>query len=328
MKLLKLLTLLLAIASTGLFVIASRATPRHITAIAAIQPAMNFAYVQIEGDVLAYPSLSDGYVSFLVQDADSGGQIRVSAYRDVVEQLLTQRHLPMPGDHVTVEGTLRVRDDEASLALNMAEGLAIQTPAAQPIELNAIDAALLGERVMAVGQVRRVRDISPSLRTVTLRMGSGVAEVMLPLSLANQFGPIAELTVGTWIRVSGSVSQYRDLRQILPASAADLQILDASAMPQIELRPIAALGKPLLGQWVAVQGLVTDLSPFKQGMRVQLQDAQGHQILAVVFDSAWQQVPFSQTLAINDTITVQGELANYRGDLEIVPELGLDMGRE
>ena len=325
MKLLKLLTLLLAVASTGLFVIAARATPRQVTAISAIQPSMNFAYVRIEGDVVAYPSLSDGYASFVVQDSASGGEIRVSAYRDVVEQLLAAQHLPMPGDHVTVEGTLRVRDDEASLALNTADGLLIESSPTEPIELNALDAALLGERVTTIGQVRRVRDISPSLRTVTLRMDTGLADVLMPISLAAQFGAVPELAVGTWISVAGSVGEYRDTRQILPAAAADIQILTDA--PEIELRPIGALGKPLLGQWVAVQGLVTDLKPFKQGMRIQLQDAEGNQILAVVFDSAWQQVPLSKTLAINDTLTVQGELADYRGDLEVVPELGMDVAK-
>ena len=194
------------------------------------------------------------------------------------------------------------------------------------MQLGRHDAAILGERISTLGQVRRVRDISPSLRTVTLRMGTGVAEVLLPMSLAAQFGLVPDLSVGTWISVSGSVDEFRDTRQILPASAADIQVLSDS--PLIELRPISAVGKRLLGQWVAVQGLVTDLKPFKQGMRVQLQDAEGSQILAVVFDSAWQQVPFSQTLAINDTITVQGELASYRSDLEIVPELGLDLSSQ
>jgi DNA/RNA endonuclease YhcR with UshA esterase domain len=159
-------------------------------------------------------------------------------------------------------------------------------------------------------------------------MGTGVAEVVLPIGLAAQFGDAPALSAGMWISVTGSVSEFRGSRQILPAAAADVKILAPAEIPPIELRPIGALGKPLLGQWVAVQGLVTDVSPFKQGMRIQLQDTEGNQILAVVFDSAWQQVPFSQTLAVNDSVIVQGELASYRGDLEIVPEMGSDVGRE
>ena len=326
MKLLKYLTLCLAVISTGLFAFASRATPHHVTAISALQPSMNFAYVVIEGEVLAYPSLSDGYASFLVQDTASGEQIRISAYRDVVKDLLAHKRLPMPGDHVTAEGTLRVRDDEASLALNTADGLTIESPAAESIDLSALDTVALGERVSVIGQVRRVRDISPALRTLSLRMGGGMADVLIPISLEAQFGAAPEISIGTWISVTGSVGEFRDLRQLLPASAGDIQVLDAA--PALELRAIGALSKSLLGEWLAVQGLVTDLAPFKQGMRVQLQDADGNQILAVVFNSAWQQVPFSQTLSINDTLTVQGELAQYRGDLEIVPELGLDLSRQ
>ncbi|NJM42171.1 MAG: hypothetical protein HC853_16190 [Anaerolineae bacterium] len=76
---------------------------------------------------------------------------------------------------------------------------------------------------------------------------------------------------------------------------------------------------------MAVRGLVTDLRPFKQGMRIELQDAAGARIVVVAFDSAWNSLPFSQTLAINDSLHVQGELAEYRGELEILPELGTDL---
>src|SRR5512141_1252752 len=113
MRPLKGLLIVLAIAGVTALVLASHSSARPLTAISAVNPAMNFAYVRIEGVVLDYPlvSVADGYLSFQVQDA--GGDIRVQAYRAAVESLLARLQIPMPGDNVTVEGTLRVRDEEA-----------------------------------------------------------------------------------------------------------------------------------------------------------------------------------------------------------------------
>ena len=208
MKLLKALILVLALSSTLAFVFASRATPRNVTAISAISPSMNFAYVQIRGKVIAYPSLSDGFLSFRVQD-ETGSEMRVSAYREVVSALIAAKRVPMPGDVMTVEGTLRVRDDEASLVLNTADGLSLSTPPASAIDLSALDATALGDRVTVSGQVRRVREISQGLKVISLRQGSGVADVLLPTGLSPAFGTASELALGNWVSVTGAVGEAR-----------------------------------------------------------------------------------------------------------------------
>ncbi|MCL5994904.1 MAG: hypothetical protein M1546_02470, partial [Chloroflexi bacterium] len=173
MRVLKALTLLLAILGVGALILASHATARSLTALTAVNPAMNFAYVRVHGTVTAYPTLSveDGYLTFHVQDieAGSGVDLRITAYRATVQALLAQGRIPMPGDIVTVEGTLRVRDDEPSLVLNTPEALDITASGEQYIDLEALDAMALGERACTRGQVRRVRDASETLRIVTLR---------------------------------------------------------------------------------------------------------------------------------------------------------------
>lgn len=318
MRSLKLLTLALAIAGTLAFVFASRNTARPLTSIAAVQPAMNYAYVRIEGVVPAFPSLQDDYLSFRVMDA--GGDLRVSAYRSVVEQITSQKRVPMPGDHVTVEGTLRIRDDEPSLILNTVDGLTIDTPDAPAIKLRALDAMNIGERATVTGQVRRIREISPRLNVLTLREGSATADVLLPVDDV-AFGTAPALQAGDWVRVAGGVGEYRDTKQLLPTSAASIEKITA---PSPDPRPIAALSDDLLGQWVSVQANVDNLRPFAQGMRLMLSEGDAT-ITAVLFDSVWQVLAFSETLQAGDTLIVQGELSDYRGELEIVPELAVDV---
>ena len=279
---------------------------------------MNYAYVRIEGIVPAFVSLQDGYLSFRVMDA--GGDLRVSAYRNVVGQLIAQQRVPKPGDHVIVEGTLRIRDDEPSLVLNTVEGLIVETPDAPAIKLSALDVMGIGEKATVTGQVRRIRQISPRLQVITLRDGSATADMLLPLD-DGVFGAVPPLNEGDWITVAGGVGEFRDTKQLLPSSAVDIMKTPA---PSPNLRPLNALSNDLLGQWVGVQAQVDDLRPFKQGMRLMLSEGDVT-ITAVLFDRVWQSLPFSETLQAGDVLQLQGELSDYRGELEIVPELPADV---
>ena len=123
------------------------------------------------------------------------------------------------------------------------------------------------------------------------------------------------------MKVAGGVGEYRDAKQLLPSSAAAIEKTEA---PLPDLRPIAALSDDLLGQWVSVQAQVDDLRPFAQGMRLMLSEGDA-MLTAVLFDSVWQSLPFSETLQAGDVLQLQGELSDYRGELEIVPELPIDV---
>ncbi|PJF48436.1 MAG: hypothetical protein D6709_12785 [Chloroflexi bacterium] len=323
MRLLKALTLLLATSSVIALVVASRATPRPLTTIAAVQPAMNFGYVRIEGVVVAYPTLSeqDKFLSFRVWDAS--GELRVTAYRAVVERLLAERRIPLPGDRVRVEGTLRIRDDEPSLILNAAEGLSIETPPASAIRLAELNGTPLGERVQTTGQVRRIRNVGNRLRVISVRDGDATAEVVSALDLSVIVTP-PPLGAGQWIRVTGAVGEYRGAKQVL---SSHVDIVQGDRIPSADyFRSIAELDERLLSRWVGVEGVVSDLRPFRQGMRADVTDASGASIVVVMFDSVWQHLPFSTTLSVGDRVRIEGELAEYRGQIELLPELPADVG--
>jgi DNA/RNA endonuclease YhcR with UshA esterase domain len=324
MRIFKGLILALAIAGVAALLIAVRSNARPLIAISSITPAMNFAYVRIAGVIPSYPSLSSAgdTLSFTVQD--DSGQIRVSAYRSAVNELLALGRIPMPGDRVSVEGSLRVRDDDASLTLQSPEGLTMQPGEVASIELAALDALPIGARASLTGQVREVRDITPALRRVTLRSGDAQAQMLLPVALATTFGDLPTLQVGDWVRVTGGVGDYRGEREVLPACASDIE---PGVSPVLDVRPVDALSKSMAGRWVSVQGSVDDLQPVKGGMLLSLKDAQQSAITVVMFD-AWFDVPFSQTLSVGDAVIAQGELVLYKGQLELQPELGADLMRD
>lgn len=329
MRLLKGLTLLLAIAGTAALVLASQATARPLTLIASVSPSMNFAYVRVEGVVVDYPSLApeQDYLSFRVRDAS--GEMRVSAYRSTVKALLEAGRLPMPGDRATLEGTLRVRDDEPSLTLNVADALTVQADDARTVDLAALDALPLGARATVAGQARRVRAAGESLHIITLRQGDTEADVLIPLSLRAVFGPPPEISVGDWLTVTGGVGEYRGRRQVLPATAAAFTIThgdDNTTAQRLDIRPIGAFNRDLIGHWVATEGRLTRIREIARGALLNIEDDAGDETTLAVFD-AWFSWPFSQTVTVGDRIVAQGTLIDYKGKLEIQPQLPIDLIR-
>lgn len=320
MRMFKGLVFLLAVSAVLTLIAAVRAQPRPLTAIDRIHPAMNYAYVRVEGAVVGYPTRADDYLSFTV--ADPGGRIRVAAYRRAVRDLLRAGRIPAPGDRVALEGTLRIREEDASILLGSASALTLKRPEPLLVDLAGLDALRDGDRATVVGQIRRVRRVADRLSIVTLRHADAVADVPLPPEVAPN---PAALRVGDWLQVTGGAAQFRDVRQLLPSSPADL----APAVPlPPDVRPIAAIDSNLLGVWVTVQGAVTDFRPFTGGMRLTLTDESGASVDAVAFDSAWQSLSFSETLGLGDEVTISGALTEFRGRLEIMPELADDLHTE
>lgn len=320
MRLLNALTIALATSSTVALVLASRATARPLTVISSVQPSMNYAYVRIEGRVPDFPSLNDGSLSFRVLDAS--GDMRVTAYRAVAESLASTSHLPMPGDLVSIEGTLRIRDDEPSLVLNAPEALVVQPAVATSIRLAALDAMQVGEVVSVTAQVRRVRNVSDNLSILTLRQDSATADMLLPLDVLGAGVP--PLQAGDWVTVIGGVGDFRGAKQVLPRAASAISKV-AAPNDADAVRPLEALDTTLTGQWLTVQGTVEDLRPMAQGMRVLVNDGTAQPLTVVLFDRVWEAAPYSTTLTVGDVVRVQGELQEYRGELEIVPELAGDL---
>ncbi len=308
----------LAISSAIALLIAVRTTPSHVTSVAAIHPAMNFAYVRVEGVVVAHPTIEEGYLSFYLRDEE--GELRVSAYRRVAQALLQAGRVPKAGDRVTAHGTLRVREGEPSLTINVADELHIETPTPQLIALDALAAARLGERVRVVGQVRRIRNVGERLRILTLRADQATADAVITLNHP-ELGHVTEIAVGDWVDVSGGVGEFRNQKQLLISRGEDIILTRPAATPY----PIASLGRQSAGRWTAISGVVSDLEPFRSGMRVAVRDASGESLTVVLFDALWETLPFSLTLQVGDPLSAQGTLNWYRGQLELLPEIGADV---
>ena len=316
---------MLAIVATigvGWFVFAARVAPRTVEASSLANPALNFAYVRVAGTVIAYPGIDASTGTLTLALRDRTGDIRLSAFRGVGQTLLQTLAVPMPGDFVTVDGTVRIRDDEPMITVNDAAAISISSPVATDIQLAGIDASRLGDRVRLAGQVRRVRDVGV-VRIVSLRDGNATTDMLMPLSLAAMFGKPQDLRTGEWISATGAVGEFRDRKQLLTTRAENVRVLPLAR--EWDLRPITALTRDLAGSWVAVQGTVREVRTTGGATRIQIVDSQANGLTISLFD-IWQLVPFSATLKAGEIIAVQGQLIEARnGALELRPELAGDL---
>jgi DNA/RNA endonuclease YhcR with UshA esterase domain len=305
----------LALAALGLGLLWWFAThsPVPTLKIGQAQSTMNFAYARVQGQVTRAPSYDpeSGYLGFWI--ADETGEMLVSSYRATTQALMDAGRAPFIGDRVTVEGTLRIRQDSTSLTLNSADALRVQRPQPVAMDIGKIDATSALRVVTIRGQVRAVRSPYKGLTLVTLRDVTGEMDVA---------APEAQVSPGQSAEATGSVTLYRDTPQVTLARADALRVL---AEPTLITSP-ARIGQlaERAGQWASVHGSVVKVDPFSAGVKFTLDDGTGRADV-VLWRDLYDVISPTLELAEGAQVSVQGEVSLYRGAVEVVPELPADV---
>jgi DNA/RNA endonuclease YhcR with UshA esterase domain len=299
-----------------LWIAAARAPLPHIS-IQQAAATMNFAYVEIAGQVVRSPTYNPDSRSLSFTVDDGTGQMRVWAFRDVVDKLRAAGRIPGLGDRVTVAGTLRVREEDVSLTLNVPEHLEIGRAAAEERAIGSITAADALRRVRVRGQVWDVREPYSGLTLITLRDATGAVDVAVDASLRHLTGDFSPPEVGQSLEVTATVSLYRDTPQLVPPSVGDIVPL-AETVPVAERRPIGSLSAADEGRLVTVQGTVRQAEPFSAGYRMTLDDGTGS-VTVLLWNDLYRALPDPSSLRTDAQLEVTGEVAIYRNTLEIIP---------
>ncbi len=323
MRLLKVVALVLALAGLGGLWLAATYTEVARVQIGQVGGMMNMAYVRVEGRVVRgpdYDAESEGLAFYI---SDDTGELRVAAYRDASRELRAAGKIPAIGDTVSVAGNLRVREDFVALYVNAPGQLTILRPEPEEARLGDLTPLDVGRRVRVRGLVREVREPYTGLTLITLRDGTGKVDVAVSADLEELTGPLPPLSPGQGLEVVAAVSLYRSAVQLVPASTADLTPLAGLdvAPPR---REIASLTFADVDRWVQVQGEVVESDPFSGGVNFTLDDGTGT-ITLLLWESLYRQVPYSRTLDVGARVQVQGSVAEYRGALEIIPEVPADL---
>lgn len=313
------------LATVGLAVLWLAATRAEVPLIQIGQAGatMNMAYVRLQGRCTRTPSYDpqDETLGFWIED--STGEIYVSTYRAQTRLVLAAGRVPALGDQVEVAGTLRIREDFLALTVNVPEHL--QIARAEPVDrdVGTLVPADQYKRVRVRGQVREVREPYPGLTLITIRDRSGAIPLVVSDDLAALSGLSPTLSIGQSVEVVAAVSLYGDTPQLVPASLADVVPLSQPVSIAVERR-IGDLTAADVGQMATVHGTISEVEPFSSGVKATLDDATGA-IVLLLWQSVYDALPDRAALAVGAQVQAQGEVSQYQGTLELLPELPQDV---
>jgi DNA/RNA endonuclease YhcR with UshA esterase domain len=305
-----------------LWLLAGRATVSTVS-IGQVGATTNLAYVRLEGWVPRGPSFDSDSHTLTFWLADDTGEIYVAAYRRQAEELLASGCVPTVGDRVSVVGTLRVREDFASLTINAAEQVTVTKPEPSDRSVAEIDPYSELERVRLRGQLRDVRSPYEGLTLIGLRDATGVIEVAVPEETLILTGDLPALSPGQMVAVEGTVTFYKETPQLTLTDVADVVLL-TEPFAIAPLRLASEIGAALVGNWVGLQGFITDVALFSAGARLTLDDGSG-EVTVLLWQDLYDELLAATTPEEGAGVTVYGQVAEYRGQLELIPELPVDV---
>jgi DNA/RNA endonuclease YhcR with UshA esterase domain len=125
------------------------------------------------------------------------------------------------------------------------------------------------------------------------------------------------LGVGAEIAVRGEVSEYEGDLEVIPEQAEDVQIVAAASLPPEAT--IDVLTPADVGRVMILRGTLSERETFSQGVRFRLDDGTGS-IILLLWQNVYDEIVDAEQLVVGARVEVTGEIEEYRGDLEIVPE--------
>ncbi len=317
-----------AAALVGLFALGWAARNAEIPLISAADAGSttNFATVRVRGRVapsLTYDPGSE-YLGFWVEDGT--GEIRVNAYRDATRDLIHTGTLPLPGDLITVAGTLRVREGFVSLTLNAAEHLDLTRPPAEAVAAREVTPLDAGRRLVLTGEVQAVEAPYEGLTLITLADESGSLIVALDAALAPLTGPFPEIAEGQHLEVAGTVVLYRGTPQLTPPEPSDVRVLAEAPPIPAPLVPSSLADASALppGTQVCVRGRIVEMVGLKGGVKAALDDGTA-QLPLVLWSRIYDALPDPPSVDVGAEIEVVAEIDHYQGAPELMPASSSDV---
>lgn len=283
---------------------------------------MNYAYVKIKAIVTRGPIYDAEQQSLRFYVADDTGEIQASTFREVTQALVAAGRVPMVGDTIMVEGTLRVRDDFTALNVASAAKLQLTPPAFSDQALSAIDAHNELTAVRVRGDVREIRTPYPGLTLITLGDAQGELDIAVTRDTEALHGALPAPALGDVVEVRGIVTNYRDTPQLLLRHPDDFRKLEVENTAAA-VTTIGAIDATRVNQRVRVSGIVTRVSEFSQGVRATIEDDSG-EIILLLWQNVYEQIENRRDLE-GAQVEALGKVAEYRGEMEIVPEHGMDV---
>jgi len=259
---------------------------------------------------LPYPGLT------LITLRDDGGEVVIA-----VSEVITTLTGPLPplvaGQGITVVGSVSLYKDSPQIIPGSVDDITLA--AAPPVavskarQLSSLSPADEGLQVQVQGRVVLLEGFKGGLKA-TLDDSTDLILLLLWDSVYSALPTPTALDVGADITVKGEVQVYKDELEIIPASAADITI--HTAAPAINWVEINSLSPRNAGQVLRLRGVLAKPDAFSAGVKIQLDDGTG-KITVLLWNNIVIALP--QRPAPGMLVEVVGSIAEYRGELEIIP---------
>lgn len=158
----------------------------------------------------------------------------------------------------------------------------------------------------------------------TLADESGRAVLLMWHNVYDDCWDRAVLNIGARVLVSGEVQRFNGELQIEPQWGGGVQVLTPAYAWAVTQR-IADLAA-VEGQRALVDGQVTAIEVGSDFTRLQLADESGG-VEVFIWANVWQRVAQRDAIAVGTPLRVVGTVGRYRGTLQLVPALPVDVVR-
>ncbi|HUN24569.1 MAG TPA: hypothetical protein PK299_15675 [Anaerolineales bacterium] len=196
------------------------------------------------------------------------------------------------------------------------------TPTAPQTVALADVSSQLGGIIWVKGAVVDMNSFSAGFK-FTLDDGTGQLALVLFQDTYAAVSGIEDLRPGAGVLAQGEIGTFNDELQIVPQTAQDVQILSAG-QTQLQPAPIGDITLADSGQLLTVEGKVRGFDYFSLGARMQVKDDTGS-IDVVLWQNVLDFVPEAKNLISGPLIRLTGKIGEYRGRLQIVPQIGFDI---
>ena len=173
------------------------------------------------------------------------------------------------------------------------------------------------------GEITQAASFSQGV-TFTLDDGTGQITLLLWQDTYQALPNRADLRADTRVRASGVVNEYQGALELVPETANDVVVLAAAQAPEVTVTAIGQITTADVGQQRTVEGTVIATASFSAGLKFTLDDGTGR-IILLLWSNVYETVPDKNRLGDGARVRVSGKIDEYRGELEIIPVLGIDV---
>jgi DNA/RNA endonuclease YhcR with UshA esterase domain len=257
---LKYFSILLSVIGVAVLLVAAQGAQAPLMHVSEVTGnyMMNYAVVRLSGTVASVPyvSTTGGKITLTFAINDGTGQIDVRVYSPVADRMIERGVIPFPGDNVTAEVQLRVRETYTYAMLQYLEGLKFNRKlySENPPTVKELTENMSNTYVAVQGIVTEVSNVSSGY---LLTVDTGVAPVTVLIPRVLLLKGNVSVKVGDTVYAPGVVYLYKGTSpEIVVRSLEQFNVTPIESAPLVPL----AEAPGYVGMVMSVQGNLSGIS--------------------------------------------------------------------